>query len=180
MTQPVIRRATPADAETLAALGARTFCETFAHLYDPEDLNAFLAEAYDVDRTRAAVADPAKASWLVEVDGEAIGYASAGPCGLPHDDVTPACGELKRIYFRKDRQGGGQGGRLFAEVMAWLQKDGPRAVWIGVWSENFGAQRFYERRGFDKVGEYGFRVGKTVDREFILRRDAEKFSSNAA
>jgi len=176
MTEAVIRRAVPADAETLATLGARTFRETFEHLYEPADLQAFLADAYDLDRTRAELGDPAKASWLVEAGGEAIGYASAGPCGLPHDDVTAACGELKRIYFRKDRQGGGLGGKLFAEVMDWLLATGPRTIWIGVWSENFGAQRFYERHGFEKAGEYGFRVGKTVDREFILRRPAESFS----
>lgn len=179
MSQPTIRLATPADAETLAALGARTFCETFAHLYDPEDLSAFLAEAYDVPRTRRDLADPAKASWLVEAGGQAIGYASVGPCGLPHPEVTPACGELKRIYFLKDHQGGGLGKALFATAIDWLQAHGPRAVWIGVWSENFGAQRFYERHGFEKVGEYGFAVGKTVDLEFILRRPAESFSSTA-
>jgi ribosomal protein S18 acetylase RimI-like enzyme len=178
MDEPTIRRAGPADAETLSALGARTFSDTFAHLYDPDDLAAFLAEAYGLERTRADLADPAKASWLVESGGEAIGYALAGPCALPHDEVTPASGELKRIYFLKGHQGGGLGARLFTEVMAWLQKDGPRDVWIGVWSENFGAQRFYARHGFEKVGEYGFVVGKTVDREFILRRPAESFSKN--
>lgn len=176
----MIRRAGQADAETLAAIGAQTFIETFAHLYDPADLQTYLAEAYALDRTRADLADPAKASWLVEQDGKAIGYALAGPCGLPHDEVTPASGELKRIYFLKDSQGGGLGRRLFAEVIAWLQKDGPRDVWIGVWSENYGAQRFYARHGFEKVGEYGFPVGKTVDREFILRRDAKSFSNSSA
>ena len=71
-----------------------------------------------------------------------------------------------------ERQGGGIGGRLFAEVMAWMLADGPRDLWIGVWSENFGAQRFYGRHGFERVGAYGFQVGKTVDHEFILKRPA--------
>ena len=62
-------------------------------------------------------------------------------------------------------------------MTAWLLQDGPRDIWIGVWSENFGAQRFYERQGFAKVGEYGFHVGRTVDREFILRRSAGSFSN---
>ncbi|HEY0647437.1 GNAT family N-acetyltransferase [Phenylobacterium sp.] len=180
MTEPVIRRAGPADAETLSALGAQTFRETFAHLYPPADLETFLADAYGIERTRADLADPAKASWLVEARGQAIGYALAGPCGLPHGDVTPACGELKRIYFLKDHQGGGLGRALFGKVMDWLLRDGPRDVWIGVWSENYGAQRFYERHGFSKVGEYGFEVGRTVDLEFILRRSAESFSTRAA
>jgi ribosomal protein S18 acetylase RimI-like enzyme len=180
MTDAVIRRAGPADAEALAAIGASTFIETFGHLYAAEDLAAFLAEGHTPEAVRADLADPAKALWLVEAGGEAIGYALAGPCGLPHPDVTPACGELKRIYFAKTRQGGGLGARLFAEVMAWLQSEGPRDVWIGVWSENLGAQRFYERHGFTKAGEYGFRVGKTVDDEFILRKPAASFALEAS
>ncbi|PZQ65290.1 MAG: GNAT family N-acetyltransferase [Phenylobacterium zucineum] len=175
MSEPQIRRAGPADAHVVAALGAETFCETFAHLYPAADLEAYLEEAYNLPRTQADLADPSKATWLVEAGGEAIGYALAGPCGLPHDAVTPGCGELKRIYFRKQVQGGGLGKRLFDEVMAWLQQDGARDVWIGVWSENFGAQRFYQRQGFEKAGEYDFHVGQTVDLEFILRRPGESF-----
>lgn len=176
MAGPAIRRAGQDDAPVLSELGARTFSDTFAHLYHPDDLRRFLAEAYALERTRADLADPAKAQWLVEDGGRAIGYALAGPCALPHAEVTARCGELKRFYFVKDRQGGGLGRRLFAEVMAWLQAEGPRDVWIGVWSENFGAQRFYAREGFEKVGEYGFPVGRTVDHEFILRRSAESFT----
>ena len=175
MPEPTIRRANVDDAEVLSALGARTFSETFRHLYDPEDLNAFMADVYSVEKTGRDLADPRRALWLVEEGGEAIGYALAGPCDLPHAEVTPACGELKRIYFVQGRQGGGLGRRLFAEVMDWLQSEGQRSVWIGVWSENFGAQRFYARHGIEQVGEYGFKVGRTVDREFILRRSGDAF-----
>ena len=44
--QALIRRATPADAATLVALGTFTFIETFGHLYTPEDLQAFLDESH--------------------------------------------------------------------------------------------------------------------------------------
>jgi GNAT superfamily N-acetyltransferase len=178
--QPTLRRATPADAAVLAEIGARTFSETFAHLYPAGDLQVFLAQAYGLTRTQKDLADPAKAAWLVEWEGEAIGYAQVGPCELPHPQVTPACGELKRFYFLKAWQNRGFGRRLFDATMDWLQRDGPRDVWIGVWSENLGAQRFYGREGFEKVGEYGFRVGATVDHEFILRRPAASFAPIAA
>ncbi len=180
MPEPLIRRAGSADAETLSAIGAETFVETFGHLYPPDDLATFLAEAYNLDRTRADLADPDKASWLVEADGAVVGYALAGPCGLPHPEVTPGCGELKRIYLRKAWQGGGLGARLYAETLAWLETAGPRTVWLGVWSENHGAQRFYARQGFEKVGEYGFAVGSIVDHEYILRRDGNSFAGGTA
>ena len=166
----MIRRAVPADAELLSALAARTFTETFGHLYPPEDLAAFLAEAYDPGRQREILSHPSYAVWLAERDGEAIGHAAAGPCGLPHPDVAPGDGELKRLYVLKDRQNGGWGGRLFATALEWLLRDGPRTLWIGVWSQNLGAQRFYARHGFVHVGDYEFPVGRVRDHEFILRR----------
>ena len=170
MTLPTIRRATSADAEALSRIGAETFTETFSHLYPPEDLAAFLEATYAVENSRRDLVDPDKAVWLVEAGGAVVGHALAGPCDLPHDEVTPACGELKRLYVLKAFQGGGTGSRLLAETLAWLERDGPRRLWIGVWSENFGAQRLYGRLGFEKVGEYHFIVGETRDHEFILRR----------
>lgn len=175
----ILRRADLADAEALAALGTATFTETFGHLYPPKDLAAFLAEAHSLQRIRADLADPRKATWLAEAGGEAVGYALAGLCDLPHPDVRPEDGELKRLYLLRRAQKGGLGGALLDAALAWLVETGPRTVWIGVWSENLGAQRLYERRGFAKVGEYGFAVGETIDREFILRRRAEGFFKGA-
>jgi len=167
---PAIRRARPDDAETLAAIGQATFTETFAHLYPAEHLAAFLAEAHGVARAKADLANPAKAAWLVEAGGEAIGYALACPAKLPHPDVTPSCGELDRIYLLAAHRGGGLGTRLLDETLAWLERDGPRRLWIGVFSENVGAQRLYARRGFEVVGTYKFAVGESLDHEFIMRR----------
>jgi GNAT superfamily N-acetyltransferase len=173
MPPSAIRRATPDDATTLSRLATRTFVETFGHLYPDEDLQAFLADAYAVDKQRTILAHPDYAVWLLERDGLAIGHAAAGPCGLPHPDVAPGDGELKRLYLLKAYQNGGMGGTLFATALAWLLRRGPRTLWIGVWSGNLGAQRFYARHGFAKAGEYEVPVGRVRDREFILRRDAD-------
>ena len=167
---PTIRRAGAGDAEALAAIGQATFVETFGQLYPPRDLAAFLAEAHSVARARADLANPAKAAWLVEAGGDVVGYALACPAKLPHPDVTPACGELDRIYLLAAHRGGGIGSRLLDETLAWLERDGPRSLWIGVFSENVGAQRLYARRGFEVVGSYKFVVGQTLDHEFIMRR----------
>ncbi|QNH20265.1 N-acetyltransferase [Xanthomonas sp. GW] len=165
-----IRQATPDDAATLAALAAATFTETFGHLYSAEDLHGFLDEHYTAARQRTILQHPDYAIWLLEDDGVAVGHAAAGPCGLPHAEVQPGDGELKRLYLLRSHQNSGWGSRLFETALAWLEREGPRTLWIGVWSENFGAQRFYARYGFEKVGTYEFPVGQTRDLEFILRR----------
>ena len=164
-----LRRATPDDAETLTALGRATFTETFAHLYPPEDLAAFLDEAHQPERYAAWAIDQAYGLWIAEADGQPIGYALAGPNTLPHPDAAPGDGELKRIYVSQVAQGLGAGSSLLKAALDWLTIPG-RPLWIGVWSQNHGAQRLYGRHGFVKAGEYEFPVGKTRDREFILRR----------
>ena len=179
MQEPTLRRAGPTDAEILATLGAATFTDTFGHLYPAGDLARFLSETYAVARVRADLADARKAFWLAEFEGEPLGYALAGPCDIPHAGVAPQDGELKRLYLVRNSRNLGLGARLFDAALEWLHTSGPRTVWIGVWAENAGAQRFYARRGFEKAGEYGFRVGGTVDREFVLRRTAESFSNLA-
>jgi ribosomal protein S18 acetylase RimI-like enzyme len=167
-----IRRAGLDDAPVLATLGARTFIESFGRLYSAEDLQAFLDESHTAAAYGRLLADPRYALWLAEADGQAIGYATAGPCGLPHAEAAPGDGELKRLYMLGSAQGGGIGARLFEQALDWLERDGPRTLWISVWSENYGAQRFYARYGFEHVGEYEFIVGQQHDREFMFRRKA--------
>jgi len=69
-------------------------------------------------------------------------------------------------------QGKGLGTHLMQAAMDWLLRNGPRALWLGVWSGNPGAQRFYARYGFRQAGEYQFAVGQTRDRELIFTRPA--------
>jgi len=165
-----LRRAVVDDAQALSILAMRTFVETFGHLYPRGDLDLFLAETYCVQSQRALLAAPDHAVWLLEHSGTCVGYALAGPCTLPHPEIAPGDGELKRLYVIKPLQSHGLGAHLMQAVMDWLLRDGPRTLWLGVWSENHSAQRFYARYGFSKAGEYLFRVGQTCDREWIFKR----------
>lgn len=169
-----IRRATPADAGLLATLSRQTFTETFGHLYPVADLHAFLDETYAPFILARLLVDPDLACWLAYDRDVAVGHALAGPCSLPHVDVRPEDGELKRLYFVAAAQNRGGGGQLFDTALAWLERAGPRTVWLGVYSENLGAARLYARRGFEVVGEYLFTVGAARDRELIMRRSVAR------
>ncbi|MDX1454125.1 MAG: GNAT family N-acetyltransferase [Gammaproteobacteria bacterium] len=167
-----IRRATEADAAKLAALGREAFSETFGHLYPPADLAEFLDTAHSESNWHAMLADPRRATWLALKDGQAIAYHIVGACKLPVDDLEPTAGEIQQLYVLARHHNLKLGTRLMERGLAWLEQEGFSPLYIGVWSENLGAQRFYGRYGFEKFGEYGFPVGDTVDREFILKRSA--------
>lgn len=173
----ILRPAKPDDCVPLARLGAETFSETFSHLYAPDDLKAFLAAAHSSEAVAGRLASRDE-FWLVaEQAGALLAYAVSGPCDLPHAEADTGQGELKRLYVRASAQNLGLGGTLMRQSLAWLEDRFPGPLWLGVWSENYGAQRFYQRYGFDKVGEYGFPVGQQIDREFIFRRPAPASST---
>jgi diamine N-acetyltransferase len=170
----ILRRAGAADAARLAELGLATFRETFveefAIPYPVEDLQAFTAASYAPSVFAGKLADPAQATWIVERGDEALAYANAGPCTLPHPEVAAGELELSRLYVRRAAQGAGVGRRLLDTALAWMAAQHAGAQWIGVWSGNLKAQRLYAGYGFRKAGEYEFPVGRWRDREFILRR----------
>jgi ribosomal protein S18 acetylase RimI-like enzyme len=165
-----IRRAGLLDADVLSALGRGTFTETFGHLYSSEDLAYFLVESHTPDAYRRLAGDERHLVLVAEEDGQALGYGVAGPCGLPVPDLEPRAGEIKRLYVRASAQGRRIGTRLFEQIVADLEQRGHDPLYLSVWSDNLGAQRLYGRYGFVKCGEYGFPVGKQIDREFIFRR----------
>ena len=169
--QPNVRRATPSDVAALAQLGAATFTETFGHLYPPEDLQAFLGGSHSLDAWRRTLADSQRAIWIATLaDATPIGFIAVGACKLPVDNREPAAGEIQQLYVLAQYHNLRLGSRLMDLGLEWLATQGRTPLYVGVWSENFGAHRFYGRYGFVKVGEYGFPVGETVDREFILKR----------
>jgi GNAT superfamily N-acetyltransferase len=130
-----------------------------------------VARVYAPDAYAARIADPEQAVWLAGPAERPLAYAVAGPCGLPHPEARREDGELKLLYVRAEAQGGGLGPALLETALSWLERGGPRRLWIGVWSGNGRAQRLYARRGFTKAGEYDFPVGRWLDREWILRRE---------
>jgi ribosomal protein S18 acetylase RimI-like enzyme len=166
-----IRRAEQQDVASLAALGAATFTETFGHLYPSEDLQAFLADTHSVAAWSRILADDQRAVWLASLtDGTPIGFILVGACKLPVENREPTAGEVQQLYVLATHHNLRLGTRLMNIGIEWLEAQGRTPLYVGVWSENFGAQRFYARYGFEKVGEYGFPVGGTVDLEFILKR----------
>jgi diamine N-acetyltransferase len=166
-----LRRATPQDAAALSDIGAATFVETFGHLYPPEDLNPFLAKTYSLEASQALFADAGVGVWFASAgDAPPAAFVVAGPCKLPVPALEPTAGEVRLLYVRGAFQNQRLGAQLLETALEWLSAQHRTPVYVGVWSENFGARRFYARYGFEKVGEYYFPVGNTRDLEFILKR----------
>lgn len=169
---PRIRPVELSNAETLSALGKSTFTDTFGHLYAPADLNAFLTASHSTEFYENFLEDDACAAWIAEDEyGAAVGYCTCGPCGLPAPEMPEKSGELHRLYVKKSQQGSGLGRRFLDIAIVWLEANFDY-LYVGVWSENEGAQRLYKSYGFEKIADYVFMVGEHPDSEWIMKRRA--------
>jgi ribosomal protein S18 acetylase RimI-like enzyme len=169
VSEVVLRRATVDDAAELATFARDAFHAAFGHLYKPEDAEAFYAEHRSEAAYRAALADPVKRVMLAEVDGQLAAYALIALAGMDErPEPRPARAVfLSQLYCAGDATGMGLGARLMDWVLEEARAHGAEALQLSVFSENFGAQRFYQRYGFAKVADIGFWVGSKRDAEFL-------------
>ncbi len=75
--------------------------------------------------------------------------------------------ELGQLYALPTHTGHGIGAQLMDWTLAQARAGGHDAVLLSVYSENYGAQRFYQRYGFGKIADITFQVGEQLDAEYL-------------
>ena len=157
------------DAAGLAEAGRETFVETFGDLYSPGDLRQFLDETYSIGKMEADLKDPDVEVRIAYSGRKMVAYCKIGPCELPFDVGPEPTLELHRVYVYQAGQGVGVGRILLAWAIERSRQRGAKNLFLGVWESNERAIALYESRGFEKVGGYKFKVGDTLDDEYIMR-----------
>lgn len=169
---PSFRKATPDDAALLAAVAAETFPLACPPHTLPESIAAFIATNLSVGSFTSYLADPERALFVAELDGEAVGYTMM-VLGEPTDpDVAAAVtvrptAELSKAYVREGFHGGGIAAQLVAASVAVAWESGAASVWLGVNQQNARANRFYEKQGFALVGTKRFLVGERYEDDYV-------------
>lgn len=164
----ILRPATLADAPALAQLGTDTFIAAFGHLYTAEDLAAFLAQVHSTGPVAEEIAGMECTHCLVDHDGALVAY-----CKLRYPSHYTAYSaardpiELGQLYALPGHTSTGIGAQLMEWALGVARSGGHDAVLLSVYSENYGAQRFYQRYGFAKIADITFQVGEQLDAEFL-------------
>lgn len=159
------------DASKLASLGRHTFIETFGSLYKPEDLEAFLTKVYSDETIAEELADPHLIHQVVTHQDDFIAFIKIGPVHVPVKNPLPGAMEIWQLYVRREFLGQGLGDLLMDWAFAQFKAHHASELYVSVFSENERAIRFYQKYGFEKMGEYGFPVGDQIDLEWIMKKN---------
>ena len=157
------RRATPADAQTLAALAARTFPLACPPHTPPDAMAEHIATQLSPARFREHMA--AGAEFYLIGDEAYLMLAFDRP---PIDTDWQRPLEVKRIYVDAHAHGSGLAGQLMKVAFERARQGGHDWLWLGTNKENQRAIRFYEKCGFRIVGERTFFVAETPESDYVL------------
>ena len=166
----ILRPATAADGPELARLASDAFVTAFGHLYKPEDLALFLAEYRTEEKFRQHLADPPTLIQVAEEDGRIAAYCLIvrGHRFAEQEEPRPERPVfVSQLYCAPEMTGRGLGAELLEWAIAEARAWDADALQLSVFSENFGAQRFYQRYGFVKAADIAFWVGNHRDDEFL-------------
>ena len=82
--------------------------------------------------------------------------------------------EIQRIYILEKMKGKSVGDALMKKCFEEAKKKNYESVWLGVWEENRSAQKFYQKYGFEKVGELTFPYGDVIGTNYVLKLELRK------
>ena len=166
----MIRAATTQDAAGLSTLAERTFRDAFAADNTAADMDAYCASAFGVDIQSRELSDPATLTLVVEDDGSLVGYVQLVLRPAPPSVRGRHPIELKRFYVDKTFHGSSMAPALMRAAEDSARACGADVVWLGVWERNPRAIRFYQKSGFQAVGEQIFTVGADPQRDLVMSR----------
>ncbi|MDQ2890147.1 MAG: GNAT family N-acetyltransferase [Gemmatimonadota bacterium] len=166
----LIRRATTADAASLAVLAEATFRDTFGEDNSAEDMDAFAGAHFSTAQIRDELADARGTTLLAESEGDLVGYAQLlTGAAVPRHVRSPAT-EIRRFYVKRSYRGTGLAHRLMKAAVTSAGERGSLAIWLGVWERNPRAIAFYGKFGFVDAGSHTFVLGKDVQTDRIMWR----------
>ncbi len=173
----VIKRMGWDDLDALVNISQRTFLETFGMNYNPKDLNEYMETRLSRHALGNELADVKNVFFSVwDENADALtGYIKIIPQSrkfledLEEQHIEPQNSTyLERFYLLKSFHGKGIAQKAMQATLDWIKSNTESdAIHLTVFTENPRAYTFYQRFGFEHVGNTVYMVGYHPDTEFV-------------
>ena len=167
----IIQKCSIEDLQVLRDVGYETYDDSFRALNTPETMDAYLAEAFDLEKIKKELETPQSEFYFLYVDDKLAGYIKINDAPAQTDINDAESVELERIYIKSEFKRLGLGTVLiqYAEEIA-IARD-KQYVWLGVWEENLKAIAFYEKMGYKEFDRHTFRMGDELQSDLVMKKE---------
>lgn len=171
MKSGIIRKATPEDLGDMVHMARTAFLQAFTAGNKPENVSAYLEEAFTLDQFEKELANPSSTFFVAESGDEIVGYVKVNQTPAQSDLHDPDSLEIARLYVLEEHLGSGLGKKLLDTAMGFAKQSGKKYLWLGVWEHNARAIRFYEKNGLRVFGSHPFPFGDEIQTDHLMRID---------
>lgn len=166
----IFKKCSIEDLDDLIEISKSTFIHAFEKHNKPKDFKIYLNSAFNKEKIEEELMHPNSTFYFVYVKEQLIGYLKLNVKDAQNEPYEDAL-ELERIYVQHQYQGRRFGEEMLFYVKAIAKSKKSSFIWLGVWSENKAAIRFYERHGFKIFDSHDFYLGNDLQKDILMRLD---------
>jgi len=154
----------------LQRVAVETQVDTFGAYNTEANMKAYLDKAYNLDNLVAELAEPGSQNYLAFYGEELAGFTRLRKSNEVEHLLGSNTIEMQRLYVLRIFHGKKIGASLMREALRYASQQKFEWMWLGVWEQNFRAQEFYTRWGFERFSEHVFQMGDDPQTDWLLRR----------
>lgn len=144
------------DAPILSEVGSITLMESHGHSAEPETMHDYVSRSFSKAACHAELENEANIFSAIYYNGQPAGYSkiifNVPQPSVPLEPVT----KMERLYLLKEFYDLKLGHHLLKHAVALSVAAGEKGMWLNVWKKNERAIGFYQKQGFEIVGESEF------------------------
>ncbi len=167
----IIQKVQIAEVETLLALSKKTFYDFFAHLNEPENMEAYSAIAFTLQGMLEQLTNADSEFYFAKYDGNVAGYIKLNFNDTQTEFQDKNALEIERIYVSREYHGKKIGKTLLNFAIDAAIKRHLNYIWLGVWEHNDNAIGFYEHNGFEVFSSHEFLLGSDRQTDLLMRKE---------
>ncbi|MBM3168859.1 MAG: GNAT family N-acetyltransferase [Bacteroidetes bacterium] len=168
---PKLRQAHLSDLPELVALARTSFVQAFTAGNKPENVQAYLSQAFTVEQLTKEIQELASTFMVASWEGKLVGYTKLNLAAAQAEVQDPDSVEVARLYTLEEVWGKGVGQLLLDAAIAYAKREGKTWLWLGVWEHNVRAIRFYKKNGLRIFGSHPFPFGDEIQNDWLMRVD---------
>ncbi len=158
------------ELDKLRILARETFITAFGPHNTAENMDAYVSKHFSKGYFEQLYRSPGSLFFLAYRGEKAIAYLKLNIEKAQNEQLLDNSIEIERIYVHENYQGQGYGQDLLDFSTVYGRQLNKDWIWLGVWDQNQGAIRFYERHGFTTFSQHDFYLGDELQIDWLMKR----------